>query len=431
MRILLLSMFALVGAILLGLEIEKDPGVFSIQFRGVTYQTTVAVALAVLIVALIAFYILVRVLGRVLRAPRSFRRYQAQRQQRKARRALDRGMVSLTSGRWNAANKDLARASTYEETAVLGILGQARAAQALGHTEKRDELLQLAHDKSDGNNMAVAITQAQLLMENQELEQATAILRQLYGAEPKNKLVLRLLQECYLQTHAWRELAALVPALEKMRILSAQDGTHLQRNVYMQLLAQASQTGADSRALDTTWATIPHRIKREPGMFASYVRALMEHGESTRPESLLRQKLRSTWDDELIYLYGLVQGNEPTKQLAHAERWLPHHSEDATLLLTLGRLALRNHMWAKARQYLERSTEIDPRPETYMLLGKLLEQSGDKLIAGEVFRQGLGLTVNKSALLLERNAIDAAPPALPASDTAPPVVLAPSSAAAA
>lgn len=428
MRVLLMSIVALVGAILLGLEVLKDPGVLTIQIRGVSYSTTVAVAAGVAIAAMIAFYILVRIAGRILRAPRSIRRYSMARQERAARRALDRGMLNLASGRWDAAIKELSRASTHEETAVLGYLGYARAAQALGNPERRDQLLQLAQDKSAGKDTAIGITQAQLLMENQELEKATGVLRQLHDAEPKNKLVLSLLQECYLQTHAWRPLAHLVPALEKAGVLSSNDGLHLERNAYVQLLAQSAQTGADSRALDATWSDVPHGLRREPGMLAMYVRALMEHGESARPESMLRQKIRGTWNSELVYLYGLVQGAEPAKQLAHAERWLSSHSEDATLLLTLGRLALRNHMWAKARQYLERSAEIDPQPETYMLLGKLLEQSGDKLIAGEVFRKGLGITVSKSAPLLERNPIDAAPPGLPGGGSAP-VALAASAAA--
>lgn len=406
MRVIVFSIIALLVAIYVGVELQQDPGSVSVQFRGVTSEVTVPWAIAGLLVGFILLYLAVRVVSALLRSPRTLRRIRRRRRLETARRSLEKGLVQVAQGEWQRATKTLAPAMRHEQTAVLGCLASARAAQSLGNTTRRSELLGLAQSADPKASVAVGITEAQLLIQNQELDKAAHLLRDLRARDPRNRLVLDLLKECYLQSHAWRDLAELVPALERARVLKPDDANAMERNAYSQLLAQAAATGQDTRAMDEAWRAMPHGLRRQGAMVAQYARYLIEQGEGPRPESILRGKLKSEWNDELVYLYGLVSGSSAAQQLETAEGWLRRHPDDATLLLTLGRLALRNHLWGKARTYLERSAELDPRPETYMLLGKLLEQSGDKLIAGECFRKGLGITVNKNALLLERSPIE-------------------------
>jgi HemY protein len=408
MRLILFSIIALLGAIYLGLELQQDPGHVSIQIRDFNREWTVPWAIAGAIVGFVTFYFAVRILGGVLRTPKWLRSLS----QRRARRALNNGLVQLAEGDWSRAMKNLSRATNSQETAMLGYLASARAAQGLGNAQRRNHLLQLAQQIQPNAEVAVGVTQAQLLIENQELETAAQLLRKLHAEDRDNKLVLELLKECYLLSHSWEDLAHIIPALEKAKVIRSEESTAMARHAYSQLLAKAAATGDDTRALDAMWREVPHSLRREAGILAQYVRYLMEHGEGPRPESMLRGKLKSKWNDELGYLYGLVTGTSAAQQLQAAEGWIKRQPDNATLFLTLGRLALRNHLWSKARSYLERSAELEPNPETYMLLGKLLEQSGDKIIAGECFRKGLGITVNKNALLLERSPIESPTAAL-------------------
>jgi HemY protein len=101
--------------------------------------------------------------------------------------------------------------------------------------------------------------------------------------------------------------------------------------------------------------------------------------------------LNRQWNSELVELYGQIELNDPSHQLAVAEGWLKQHPEDAVLLLTLARLALKNKLWGKARSYLEASIAIAPSPESYQQLGLLLEGMGESDKAMECFRAGLGL----------------------------------------
>ncbi|MFT7373882.1 MAG: HemY protein, partial [Oleiphilaceae bacterium] len=54
-----------------------------------------------------------------------------------------------------------------------------------------------------------------------------------------------------------------------------------------------------------------------------------------------------------------------------AENWLKQKPNNSMLLLTLGRLSLRNELWGKALEYFKVSARIHPSPETYGELSRL------------------------------------------------------------
>src|SRR5690606_17816810 len=91
---------------------------------------------------------------------------------------------------------------------------------------------------------------------------------------------------------------------------------------------------------------------------------------------------------------GLVRGADPARQLSSAERWLTDHAHDATLLLALGRLALRNELWGKAREYLEASFANRRDIQTCAELVRLLEHMGEQQAAQKILRHGFALMVH-------------------------------------
>jgi HemY protein len=86
-----------------------------------------------------------------------------------------------------------------------------------------------------------------------------------------------------------------------------------------------------------------------------------------------------------------VRGADPGKQLQTAESWLKNHTDDAGLLLTLGRLCLQSSLWGKARDYLESSLRLQRNPEACAELARLLAQLGETDRSNQLFQEGLGL----------------------------------------
>ena len=404
MKFLVLAIIILIGAIFLGLEIQKDPGTVVIQIRGWNIEASVALMAAAMLVGFVVFYVAVRLAGTTLRAPKLIGKFR----QNRARKALNQGMSELAQGHWIKAQRKLGKATRCKETAILGYLASAQAAQQLGKLQKRDKYLRLAAQKDSNPESVIGVTEAQLMIENQQFAQAGETLRELHQKDPKNTLILKLLKECYLQSNAWEDLAQILPSLEKYKVVSRSDAMHMGRTTFGNLLEKAAITG-DTRTLDAVWCEVPGSLRRDKQLLGAYLGYLVEHGEGTRPEGILRNKINHQWDEDLVHMYGMIDSGSPPQQLAYGEKWLKRHSDSAVLYLTLGRLALRNHLWSKARTYLERSIEIKPLPETYMLLGKLLEQTGDEVIAGECFRKGLGISVGAD-LRLERSPIEESQP---------------------
>ena len=77
-------------------------------------------------------------------------------------------------------------------------------------------------------------------------------------------------------------------------------------------------------------------------------------------------------------------------QLKLAETWYRVHAEDGALLLTLGRLAVRNELWGKATSYFEKAAEQGFEDEAFSELAKLHERLGDNDKALEYYRRSRG-----------------------------------------
>lgn len=394
MKILLLCLVAVLAAIALGSAAYQNPGTVVIQVGDWNVGTSFAFAITALVLSFLAFYFLLRTIFGLIAAPRRLNRWQERRRIAQANQRLQRGQLNLAKGRWKHAEKDFMRSVKHSSQPSLAYMGAAQAAQATGRLETRDRYLQLAHEKAAREQVSVGLTEAQLLIANQQIEKAVETLTELRKTEPKNGLVLKLLKDCYLDLHDWYNLALLAPQLEKAGAASAEEAQHLEEDAYLQIMARAVIDSQDARDLDEVWRTIPTTLRRHHKVYCAYIRYLIQYGEKGRPEQLLRRRLNKHWNEQLIYLYGFAEGRSLSDQLVYAEKWLTRYPEDATLLLTLGRLSLRSQLWGKARAYLESSAAIAPRPETYLLLGKLLEQTGETATALELFQRGLGLSVH-------------------------------------
>lgn len=395
MKLLFAALAVLVGAVLLALLLLEDPGYVLVSYGPWSLETS----LSLLVVAVVLGYLLLYVLGRTLagawHVPGRVRNWRQRRRHERARTALNHGMLALAEGHWKQAERRLVRRAGASDVALLNYLGAARAAQEQGALERRDHYLHLAHESSPQGDLAVALTQAELQVGRNQLEQALATLTQLRGREPTNTYVLRLLVRIHRELKDWDHLRELLPDLRRQQVFPPPELQQLERRIYRELLHRAAVRG-DAAALRSTWEQVPRGLRDDAELIGEYARHLIELGGGGEAEPLLRSAIRRQWSDELVHLYGLVEGQEAARQLATAEEWAKEHGKDPVLLLTLGRLSLRNRLWGKARIYLESSLGAGPKAETYKELGALLERMGDERAAMACYRDGMALAVSEA-----------------------------------
>lgn len=391
-RIIFLFIILLV-AIWLGTWIVKDPGYVLIAYQHWTLETPLWFGIIVALLFLLLLNIFYHLTRALFSLPAKARTWRLKRRRRQSYLDVNTGVLQLMQGNWQVAEKYFQRVIPGKRFLLISYLAAAKAAQAQGAHMRCDHYLQQARQRFPGAQFTIDIVQAQWLIAREQFARAVIILRRLNAQLSKHPMVLNLLHKVFLRLQDWHSFRLLLPELKRHNIMAAQEYERMEMDTYCALLDDAAEHKEKSKVIHV-WSTFPRKIQKDPTVLAVYARHLLDCKAHQAAEKELFIALKKQWDDRLIELYGLVIGAEPNKQLARAEKWLSAHPDHAGLLLSLGRLCLRQQLWGKARNYLEKSVAIAPARENCLALARLLEQLGERDLALKYYREGLLLSVS-------------------------------------
>jgi len=389
MRFLITLLLVLVATVAAAVLMMQEPGYVLIVYQQWAIESTLVVLIGGAIVSFALLYLLIRMLRIVWLLPQKAREQKRARRRMRATVGTDRGLLALAEGNWAKAEKLLIRFAKDSEMPLINYLGAARAAQKQYANMRRDLHLADAHHSMPRATLAIGITQGELQYAQGQYEEALATLMHLRSIAPKHGYVLYLLMKVHERMGSWKELLELMPDLRSSDALSAKEAADFEAKVHQQLFAAAVK-GQDIAKLHDAWAQLPRDMRQHGDLIVIYVQQLLALGQGNSvSEAILREAINREFNPQLVRLYGQVRGDDAAKQLATAENWLRDHERHPDLLLTLGRLALSNQLWGKARSYLEASLGSGPQPETYCELANLLYDLGEEARARELYRQGL------------------------------------------
>jgi len=386
MKWLMYALLVLIASVAVALVALPDPGYVLIGFGRYSVETS----LLVLLVVLGVVYVAVRILAGFWHVPARVHDWEHRRHDRRLHSVFDEAIVELTEGQVERAERRLARLLKSKQAPVQAYLSAARAASQLGFDDRRDQYLKLAQQRHPAAQTAVAFTQAELQLSKSQLDQAQTTLTRLQHLAPRSEQTLHLLMKLYLQQKDWQRLRDLLPALRRSKLLSGNQWRQLVVKVYREQVLGFSTTD-DVDSLQTEWKQLPQTVQQDEGLMMIYIGQLMRLGANKQAEQLLATQIKRGWNQGLVYLFGDLRAAGATKQLELAERWLEQHQQDPVLLLTLGKISMRNQLWGKARSYLEASIKRQGTPEAYRLLGSLLERLDEPDEASDCYRKGIEL----------------------------------------
>lgn len=321
----------------------------------------------------------------------------------KARKLFDRGLAEFTKGHWRRAERLLGQAAHSGESPLINYLAAARAAHEAGNYEASANWLRQADSKAPGAEMAIGITQAQLQLASNHLEQALATLKHLHKKYPRHSYILKMLKQVYIRLNDWQSLEKLLPVLRKHKVIKDHEYHELEQQAFRALFEQAYNYGRNRSSIeekilpaDDIWAGLSHSQKKDPAILYRYCDCLVRLGTEEKTELLLRENLRHCYSEPLIRLYGKTPGSDLKKQLLFAESLLSQRTNDPELLLTLGRLAIRNELWGKAREYLEASLKLRKSVDVYNELGHLLAHLDEFETSSRYFQEGMLLAADSA-----------------------------------
>jgi HemY protein len=383
---------ALILGGVLGSLLLSDPGRVVLSLRG----HVIEMALPFAVLLLLAIYALLRLVIRMIRIRRRSAEERATRQRERSQQQLAKGLTELSAGEWLAAEQTLTRSAFGASQPLLHYLAAARAAELQGATARRDEWLAKALDVAPEQRAAVHITQAEMLLRHNQLAAALTTLEQLDASGHQNARGLNLLARIYRQQGDWQKLKLLEPRLRSTSGITTANVDEIVAQIHLDML-KAAGTSRQRGELEQAWHEVTKSLARRPDVVVAYARAAIACDAAEPAEKALRELLNEQWDEAALLAYGELEVAEPLSQLQTVEKWLNNHPQDAVLLLTCARCCIRNELFGKARSYLEASIGLRPRLETYQMLAKLLEASGERELAFKILNDAMVQAVGRKA----------------------------------
>ena len=396
MRVLIAVAMALILASGLIWAANMEPGFVLLQYGSWSLETSLIIFSVAMLTLLLLGYFSLRSLVILKQTPQRLSAWTVTQRHKRAGQALTRGLITLEEGRWAEAERLLIRHASNSETPLLHYLAAARAAQKQQASDRRDSYLSLAHETTEGSDIAVGVVQAELQLDADQKEQALATLQHLREMSPKHPYVLQLLQQLYLDMEQWQEIQNVLPDLRKRHVLERSAVKSLSNDTSIKQL-QTALGRQDWQQMATLWKKASAKMRRDEAFLQAYIEGQIQQGESLQAITLIENYLAKKWSDNLVYHYGLIQQGDLLKRLATAESWLKNNEDNVYLLLSLGRLAKANSLWAKAEDYLRSSLDRGARGETYQVLAEVLAAEDKAELAVEQYKIGLELMLAQAA----------------------------------
>ena len=401
-KLYLFSLLSIVLALLVSLNLgfPGDPGYLLIAFGSTTFETS----LFALLVAFIVLYVVIKLILIVLRWINPWQLIRFGRNYKENLRANSRsktieGLLYFTRGSWESSYNLLKKGMKDSDASVVNYLAAAYAAHQQENKEAWMNCLETAEEKYPAARSTINSLKAQLLFKSNQLEQCVAVLQQMKTSSLNDASLLKLLKEVYLKLNDWEQLEKLLPALEKNNVIDNEEAGLIRVRIFMENLYCTSNQRVDfsnaelGAQLEKAWKKGLAFYKQDERIVKHYVEILFKLDQKEQAGKAIEVALNKNWSDELIKRYGELDFGTPHRQLIIAESWIQGRPGNASLLVTLGRLAMRNELWGKAREYFDTSIEVAPQAEAHGELARLLKCLGEEQLADEhqaKFVQGIG-----------------------------------------
>jgi HemY protein len=392
--LLIIAAALLLGAGLIWFA-EFEPGFVLLQYGSWSIETSLIVFVIALTILLVAGYFTLRSLVLLKQAPKRIHLWNDLQRKKRAGQALTRGLILLEEGRWVEAERVLVRHASNSETPLLHYLAAARSAQKQDASERRDNYLRLAHQTTEGADIAVGVVQAELQLAAGQKEQALATLQHLRDMSPKHPYVLKLIQQLYQELGQWQDVQAVLPDLRKRHVMPNAEVKALGTESVIEQLNTAVAK-KDWQSVSQLWQQSSSKERQTEALLVPYVEALIAQQQADQACELIEQFLSKQWSQSLIYKYGLITEGDILKRLARVEVWLHNRQDNAQLLLAAGRLAAANKLWVKAEEYLMASVELDGIGESYQALADVLSIQNKNEQAATYYQQGLAAVLKSN-----------------------------------
>ncbi|WP_317932400.1 heme biosynthesis protein HemY [Halioxenophilus sp. WMMB6] len=375
------------AAVLLDQLITHLPGYVLIAISQTTVEMNLWFAIAAVVVLVVGGYwglrwlrwlwrLLLPLIGR--RSPENYTRL------------TERGLLAYLRGDHEQAQRWLLRSAKRSPMPLVNLLAAADSAHTLGDVDQALAFLDRAKEHFGEQDVTLALARAEIYRRAGRQQERLQTLLATVKRHPHDALVRDRLCDAHIALGHWESVRELLPGLR--RRLPRERWLELQGQLVVAHLHQLGSSlsshhhDGDKQKLQMFWLEQSAQVQQQPEVLLAYCQQLLALQEGVEVEALVRKYLRHHWHSELVIFYGLLATVEPAKQLRAAEHWLTQHPDDWALLLSLGRICLRNHLWGRALEYFETSAKVSPSRIAYAEMARLLAHMGEHHKSSRVYQ---------------------------------------------
>jgi HemY protein len=334
--------------------------------------------------ALLVAYLLLRTIAVTLQLPRVVSAYRERRARQRDERVAVEALRLFWEGRYGHVLKSAEKVHSGGTTPEVGAGGTATAAQGVAalvglkaaHALRdpvRIAAWQARAEAMDASGWRTArlMAEARIALDARDFAAAEVALEQLGQKERRQISAQRLALRLAQGQGDWAELLRLVRQLEKHKVLTPEQAQPLRLRAYHGMLDTLQD---DTAQLLRHWRGMPAADRLDLRLTQRATGALATAGSCAESAQLIEDYLDERWESALLDIYASCKGGDVLGRIAHCERWLHEHPQDALLLLALGRLCVQQQLWGKAQSYFEASLAVAASCTAHVELARLYDR---------------------------------------------------------
>jgi HemY protein len=368
----LLVVFAILA---LGAFLAASPVHVILRSAGAEYETSLAFAVGVIALAVVAVLGLVSLVSMVLGTPRRMRFARAERRRERGFRAITRGMVAIASGDTSEAQRRAREAQTLLPEKPLALLVAAQAAQLAGDEKAAEACFtaMLADKDIEFLGLRGLFIQA---TRRGDHGMALSYLKRASEIRPGTPWVSNALFNLHAERGRWDEAAVALARAERARVV---DHALARRRRAVLLAAEANDVLPRDKARALVLAE--EAVRLSPGLVPPAViaaRLLGEQQKTWKALGIVEAAWAQSPHPDLVTVYSELKPDETPRARASRLMGLAERNPDhiESRLLTAAQWTLLKD-WNQARAALGVLPERLPSARVAALMAEIEQGRGD------------------------------------------------------
>lgn len=414
MKWLWLLVAVIVGAIA-GAGWLLDPGYLLVRYGGVVLETSIAIAVLILVVGIWVSIWVVQLLRRGLRTTTRLADWQHSKAMLAQHEQQKKALLATLGGDWeqsfkalHAEDQILSDSAEAQQRRFIRTALAAHTAHARGDFAERDRVLRASKNVVLELPTLGPLLVAQWYLESGDIKNASKPLHQVLAVSKKNARAWSMLASVHIASKDWEEAEKCWAMLKKLG-QPYYTGLRFHAFDFQRQDVFANPIAADSLMLAKLLARRAGALKeyqelapaqrRNIAFLIAWARELGVSQRGSEGAAVLAAALDEAWDPSVFSQWSELALAAPEDGLQRASGWAKGRTQDAHIQEVLGLLASHSEQWATAKDHFEAALKLLPekahaKVRLYRQLGSVWRSLGDDHRALQYFSQAEALATH-------------------------------------